>query len=73
MVKQTGPNPDGTQKPKTSIFSLDSLNYVPDKEEIELLQSHKNMRWWTLVQSKLTRNSIALMFAHISTDNKEFT
>tara|TARA_B110000285_G_C14986641_1_gene544173 strand:- start:360 stop:866 length:507 start_codon:yes stop_codon:yes gene_type:complete len=55
------------------VFALDCLHHVPDKEEIELLQSHKNLRWWQPGSSKLARNSIALMFAHISTDNKEFT
>lgn len=64
-------NADGA-KAKT-VFALDCLHHVPDKEEIELLQSHKNIRWWHAGSPKLARNSIALMFAHISTDNKEFT
>lgn len=38
-----------------------------------MLQSHQNVKWWTTSHSKLTRNSVALMFAHISTDNREFT
>ena len=33
LVKQTGATAGGPQ----SIFSLDSLNYIPDREEIELL------------------------------------
>ena len=44
---------------------------MPDKEEIELLQSHKHQTWWGSY-TKLTRNSIAIMFAHISNDNREF-
>lgn len=69
LVKQA--NSDGLYS--KSVFSLDNLNHIPDKEEIELLQSHKNYRWWYSNSSKLARNSIALMFAHISTENKEFT
>lgn len=69
LVKQAGATAGGPQ----SIFSLDSLNYIPDKEEIELLQSQNNRKWWSPDHSKLVRNSVALMFAHISTDNREFS
>jgi hypothetical protein len=55
------------------MFQLDTLFFVPEKEEIELLQSHKNVRWWSSNFGKLARNSIAIMFAHISFENKEFT
>jgi hypothetical protein len=54
-------------------LALDSLAYVPDKEEIELLHSQNNPKWWSYNHSKLTRNSISVMFAHIATDNREFT
>ena len=33
LVKSAGPN-------EASIFALDRIDFVPDKEEIELLQSH---------------------------------
>jgi hypothetical protein len=54
-------------------FALDTLDHVPDKEEIELLHSYNNYKWWSSSHSKLTRNSIASMFAHIATDNREFS
>jgi hypothetical protein len=63
LVKSTGPQ---------SIFALDSLNYIPDKEEIELLQAQNNRKWWG-EHSKLVRNSVAIMFAHISTNSTEFS
>jgi hypothetical protein len=56
-----------------SLFALDNLNFVPKKEEMELLQSHKNIKWWYVDYSKLMRNSIAIMFAHISYQNWEFS
>ena len=57
----------------TTNFALDQLDHVPDKEEIELLHSYNNYKWWSYSHSKLTRNSIATMFAHIGTDNREFS
>jgi hypothetical protein len=57
----------------TSGFQLDALNYVPDKEEIELLQSHINLKWWNVNFNKVSRNAIAIMFAHICANNKEYT
>jgi len=49
------------------------LNFVPGKEEMELLLSHKNIKWWANDLSKLARNAIAIMFAHISFENREFS
>jgi hypothetical protein len=56
-----------------SIFSLDQLNYLPDNEEIELLMTYSNIKWWDQTYPKVARNAVANMFAHISLENKEFS
>jgi hypothetical protein len=60
-------------KESRSIFSLGNLNFVPRREEIELLQTHQNIKWWVRDHSKLARNSIAIMFAHVASNNAEFS
>lgn len=64
LVKQS----DTDQK---SIFALDELYFVPSKEEIELLQSFSNVKWWNRDFSKLARNAVAVMFAHLAVNNRE--
>ena len=56
-----------------SIFALGNLNFIPLKEEIELMQTYKNIKWWNRDLCKLAKNSVSLMFAHMATDNKEFS
>jgi hypothetical protein len=47
---------------------------MPDKEEFELLQTQNNYRWWYGESlAKVSRNAVALMFAHICYENKEFS
>lgn len=49
------------------------MNFVPLKEELELLQTQNNARWWSRDHSKLARNSVAVMFAHVASNNREFS
>lgn len=56
-----------------SIFSLDQLNYLPDNEEIELMMTYTNIKWWDQYYPKVARNAVANMFSHISLENKEFS
>jgi len=43
-------------------YSSDDLNYIPDSEELALLQSYQNDQWWINCESKVARNSVAKMF-----------
>mmetsp|Transcript_11513 Transcript_11513/g.19472 ORF Transcript_11513/g.19472 Transcript_11513/m.19472 type:complete len:311 (-) Transcript_11513:529-1461(-) len=56
-----------------SCFSIDNLGFVPQTEELVLLQSQNNIKWWNYNFTKLARNSIALMFAHICHENNQFS
>ena len=56
-----------------SSFALDQLCFVPSKEEIELLQSFTNQRWWQREFCNLARNAVAVMFAHLSVNNREYS
>lgn len=56
-----------------SVFSLGNQNFVPRREEIELLQTHQNIKWWLRDDGKVARNAIAVMFAHVASNNAEFS
>jgi hypothetical protein len=56
-----------------SPFADDDLNYMPDQDEFQMLLNHQNDLWWSNCVSKVPRNYVALMFAHISFENKEFS
>lgn len=38
-----------------------------------MLINHSHENWWQNCDMKIARNAIALMFAHISYENKEFS
>ena len=56
-----------------SPFANDDINYLPDAEEFSMILNHSHDFWWSNCTQKVCRNSLALMFAHISFENKEFS
>lgn len=52
------------------------LGHNLDKGELDLLINYMNNRvWWraTAQELPMVRNAVASMFAHVSTDNREFS
>lgn len=56
-----------------SQFANDELNFKLDDDEIGMIISHERDQFWDLCDSKLVRNAVADMFAHISFENKDFS
>jgi len=55
-------------------YSNDTLNFIPDPDEISLLvTNHAHDFWWQSAGMKVARNAIASMFVLISYENKEFS
>jgi hypothetical protein len=61
-------------KDTVSKLANDNLRYKLDPDEIGMIVQHQvKQLWQECERSKVVRNSMALMFAHISHDNKEFS
>jgi hypothetical protein len=56
-----------------SPFANDDLLHVLDSDEIAMLINHSHEQWWNNCEVKISRNAIALMYAHICFENKEFS
>lgn len=56
-----------------STLANDSLNFMLDDDELAMIINHENPKLWDQCESKLTRNAVADMYAHISFDNREFS
>ena len=62
------------QAPMAYSFAMDTslanARYIPETEELTLLQSFKKLNWWSLTgHQKVHVNAVSLLFAYVCTDN----